>query len=57
LGGNASDNVRAVAVEDSGAILVGGTTFSSDFPANGSLEPPLGGGDSFLPEVYSSGST
>jgi len=51
LGGAASDNGWAIAIDSTGNAWITGFTDSSDFPAPGGGQTPPGGGDAFVARV------
>ena len=58
LGGSGADSAKGIAVDSSGAVLVAGTTASTDFPTTaGSFQPSYAGGtgDAFVAKIGSSG--
>ena len=57
LGGSANDSGLAIAVDQTGSAVVGGQTFSSDFPVTqGAFQPAYGGGgDGFMARLDSTG--
>ncbi|MBM3990488.1 MAG: hypothetical protein FJ298_05695 [Planctomycetes bacterium] len=57
LGGSADDSIASVRVTRGGSVVVGGTTFSADFPTTaGSLQPVFGGAqDAFVARLEGSG--
>lgn len=58
LGGSAVDQASAVAVDSTGAVLVGGFTLSTDFPLVKPFQPvSAGGGEAFVAKLDSSGSS
>lgn len=59
LGGSGSDTVTALAVDGSGAIYLGGTTYSSDFPVSaGAFDDTRGGPvDGFVTKLSADAST
>lgn len=48
LGGSSLDRARELAVDDAGDIWILGDTFSTNFPAPGSLQQYQGNGDAFV---------
>jgi hypothetical protein len=58
LGGTAGDIATSVVVDSTGAIYVGGSTFSTDFPTKNPLQPTLNGNpDGFTTKFAPGGST
>jgi uncharacterized repeat protein (TIGR01451 family) len=56
FGGGASDSVRGIDLDASGAIYVAGETFSSDFPTQAPMQAtPGGGGDAFVAKFAAGG--
>ena len=57
LGGSAEDSIASVRVTSGGSVVVGGTTFSADFPTTaGALQPVFGGvQDAFVARLEGSG--
>ncbi len=48
LGGNATDNVEAIHLNETGDIYLGGYSYSSDFPVTpGAIQPKLSGGHAY----------
>jgi uncharacterized protein (TIGR03437 family) len=57
LGGSRQDDVRTIAVDESGAAIVAGTTTSLDFPVRNALQPILASSVSgFLTKINAEGS-
>ncbi len=57
LGGSRQDDVRAIAVDDSGAATVAGTTTSLDFPVRNAMQPLLASAVSgFITRLHPEGS-
>jgi hypothetical protein len=55
LGGVAQDYGYAISPEPSGAVYVGGYTYSTDFPTSGGFDPTLGGiYDAFVTRIENS---
>jgi hypothetical protein len=56
LGGNGDDHAAALAVDSTGAVVVTGSTFSSNFPVVDAFQPQTGGNqDAFITKVNASG--
>jgi photosystem II stability/assembly factor-like uncharacterized protein len=56
LGGSGADEGRGIAVGAGGAVYVGGSTGSADFPVSGAAQPASGGGgDGFFAKLDASG--
>lgn len=57
MGGSAWDHVTNVDVDDAGNALVGGITYSADFPAFGGFDSDYNGGayDGFVAKITASG--
>ncbi len=52
IGGSASDNGKAIAIDAQGNAFVGGTTQSTNFPGPNNPDfPPRGGGDGFVTKI------
>ncbi|MGC9394858.1 MAG: SBBP repeat-containing protein [Anaerolineae bacterium] len=58
LGGNGSDGVYAIAVDDAGAAYVTGQTFSTDLPVTpGVADPDTSGNEAFVAKVAPDGAS
>jgi len=58
LGGSATDHVTSVKLDATGAICLGGSTYSANFPVVHAAQPRIGGGqDGFLTRMSSSGTS
>ena len=62
LGGYESDEVQSMAIAENGDLVIGGMTYSIDFPATSDAymegsHPHLGSGDLFITRLDSSGQT
>jgi hypothetical protein len=55
LGGADMDGALHVAIDSTGAIVVGGTTRSTDFPVQSPLQAYGGAGDAFVTKITSNG--
>jgi hypothetical protein len=56
LGGTATDSATAVAVDETGAVYVAGTTQSKDFPLRNAMQAETGGGsDAFVAKLAPDG--
>lgn len=57
LGGSRQDDVRAIAVDETGAAVVAGTTTSLDFPVRNAMQPQLASAVSaFIARIHADGS-
>lgn len=57
LGGSGSESVTAIRVDETGAVYVGGSTGSPDFPMRNAARPAHSGGlDAFLTKLNATGS-
>jgi VCBS repeat-containing protein len=58
FGGNGSDDARSIAVDSTGAFVIGGVTSSTDLPNQNAYQSSLGGGsDAYVARFDSTGST
>ena len=57
VGGALIDQINGIAVDQSGAVYVAGTTFSADFPTQGPLQTFAGSPDAFIAKLNADGSS
>jgi hypothetical protein len=55
LGGTGDDDALALAPDGTGGVWVAGATGSSDFPTQGPIQGPAGGGDAFVAHLSAAG--